>query len=620
MPKITFLPGRITQIVEEGSDILEAAKLAGMSVEAPCGGRGICGKCLVKIESGKVDFDNSGIIPEGIIEDGYVLICRSKATSEDTEIQILSSLDDEAGSFSDAKEDIFNIDKTLLPIDADFMPLVNKLFLKVSQPEAGDGLSDLDRLRKAIDFKKEIDISVGALRKLPEMLREHGGDITITYHSKCDSVKIIDVESSDTSSENYGVAIDIGTTTVAVQLVNLVSGHIIASKTDYNQQIECGLDVISRINYATKPSNLEELRQKVLLTINKSIAELSEGAGITHILNASIAGNTTMVHLLLGIAPEHIRLEPYTPAVYNVPNLSASEIGISIFADSECFIAPSVGSYVGGDITSGLLCTNIPNQTEQISLLIDIGTNGELILGNADFMIGCACSAGPAFEGGGIQYGMRASHGAIERVEVDPVNASATVYTIGNDVPKGICGSGMISLIAELFSKGWIDAAGKLDRTRKSPNIEVVGRVARYKFFPDSNSEMYIDETDIDNIIRAKAAIFSACRIMLQKVHMDFDSLSKVYIAGGFGRYIDIDNAVTIGLLPKLPKDRFVFIGNSSIIGAYMTLISQKHREKEIEISKTITYIDLSTELEYMDQYMAALFIPHTDVELFKDM
>jgi uncharacterized 2Fe-2S/4Fe-4S cluster protein (DUF4445 family) len=392
--------------------------------------------------------------------------------------------------------------------------------------------------------------------------------------------------------------------------------------TAYNAQVACGLDVISRINYAKKPERLEELRQKVLATINGKTEKLAKESGIEKrcIRHASIAGNTVMTHLLLGVVPEYIRLDPYTPAVY-VPELyKAGEIGLGINPETPVYIAPCVGSYLGGDITSGLLCTPVAEDSEQISLFIDIGTNGEMVLGNGDFLIGCACSAGPAFEGGGIDKGMRASAGAIERVDIDPETGRPDYAVIGGTEAKGICGSGLISLVAGLFNTGWLDPAGRLNREKPCEYIRAEGKTARYIIVPGGNGsdEIYVSEADIGNLIRAKGAIFSACRVIMQKVGIETEDIAKVYIAGSFGQYINMDDAVAIGLIPDLPVNRYEFLGNTSYSGACMTLVSKKHREKELAIAKKITYLDLSAEPEYMHEYTAALFIPHTDEKMFK--
>jgi uncharacterized 2Fe-2S/4Fe-4S cluster protein (DUF4445 family) len=488
----------------------------------------------------------------------------------------------------------------------------------------GDGLSDYDRFLRTFSAAtglREAETPLWVLQKLPLVLRENDGEVYALYAQYGGRARIVDVFTEDIAM--LGAAVDIGTTTVAVQLVELRSGAILASRTDYNGQISCGLDVISRINYAKKPARLLELKDLVLQTINGLIKEIAREQDLdaSRIYNASIAGNTTMVQLLLGIPPEHLRLSPYTPGVYDVPLLRAGEIGLCVNPGTLVYIAPSVGSYMGGDITSGLLCTKLLSDEEGVSMFLDLGTNGELVIGNAEFMMGCACSAGPAFEGGGIENGMRASAGAVERVDIDPGTGIAEVFVIGGGAPAGICGSGIISLIAELFSKGFLDARGKLNRSGKCGRIDTTEKNARYIVVPHGEGadgkQVVITEADIDNFIRAKGAIFSACSTMLKQIGMDFESLSRVYIAGGFGRYLDIGNARTLGLLPGLEDDKFLFLGNASVVGAYSTLLSEKHREKEKEIARRITYIDLSTEPDYMNEYTAALFLPHTDASLF---
>lgn len=626
MPLITFNPGGVVVNAKPGTLLLDAARAAGMNAETPCGGRGVCGKCLVRIESGNVDFKDTGMMPAGLVEKGYVLICRTKALDEPLVVRLMERLENEKGQFTKAGDDRLLIDAALLPARECLEPLVKKVGLIVSEPAMGDGLSDYDRLERAVKASlgaEAMELPLACIRELPDALRQNSREISLAYSLKQGTAHVAAVEPPELTEVNYGIAVDIGTTTVAVQLVDLITGETRDSKTAYNAQIECGLDVISRINYARKPAGLEELRLKALETINKLTNDLARECSINRdrILSASIAGNTTMTHLVLGILPEYIRLEPYTPAVYHVPPLRAADIGLDICPQALVWFAPSVGSYVGGDITSGLLCTNIPLQSEELWLFIDIGTNGELVIGNSEFMLGCACSAGPAFEGGGIDCGMRASDGAIEWVDVDAATGLPACSVIGGGKPAGICGSGMISLIASLFETGWLDAGGKFDRVRPSQAIVTEGRATRYRLFESdeagSGRSIYVSETDIANIIRAKAAIFSACRVMLQKVGMDFKDLAGVYVAGGFGRYLDVGRASKIGLLPGLPAEKFHFIGNSSLTGAYMTLLSASHRAAEVEIAKKITYIDLGEEPEYMGEYTAALFLPHTDAGLF---
>ena len=617
MLNVTFINEKKSAAVKAGTLLLDAARNAGVSTELPCGGKGVCGKCLVKIEAGGVDFKNNGVVPKELVKQGYVPICLAAVKDTDVSVLTLSDLKGEAGKFTDAYGDYLRIDNALIPSEKDIEFLVKKVKLTVAPPETADGLSDLDRLKQAVSTALKcggIHVPLSVLTKLPSALRADKGSIVLYYGG----VGVVDIAPSNAAYETYGVAVDIGTTTVAVTLID-ERGNAINAKTAYNKQIECGLDIISRINYARKNGGLAELKRKVLATVNELIDGLAKKYKISkeQITNISIAANTTMVHLLLGIDPEYIRLEPYAPAVYNAPLYTAKEIGLEIHPGAPVDIAPSVGSYVGGDITAGLLCTSLAAGSDEVCLFIDIGTNGEIVLGNNGFMLGCACSAGPAFEGGGIGCGMRASAGAIEKVEIDKETKAVRCFTIGNKPPTGICGSGMISLIAGMFKTGLIDAAGKLDRNAQ--NVAVNGRTASITIAKgNKNKDIVITEADIDNIVRAKAAIFSACRTLLKKADMDFGGISKIYIAGGFGRYLDIADAETIGLIPNLPHEKYVFLGNTALSGARMCLVSKRHRELRGESAAKITYIDLGAEAGYIDEYTAALFLPHTDAALFK--
>jgi uncharacterized 2Fe-2S/4Fe-4S cluster protein (DUF4445 family) len=628
MAEVTFLPQQVIVTVPDGSALLDAAKIAGIHAETPCGGRGLCRKCHVRVESGSVEFDYHGKLPEALARDGIVLLCMARLGSGPVTIRAFAA-EEEQGHFVSADNDLALVDSALIP-ESPFSPFVDEMEIQVKPPVSGDGLSDADRLlAAAADLPlpagglpvRPDSLTLDMLRKLPETLREKDGRVAIRFMDTGRERILLDVRAKSPEKQ-YGIAADIGTTTVAVLLADLADGRVIGSKTEYNAQVSCGLDVISRINYARKPQRLQELREKVLGSLNGMIAALAAQHGIDplEIDNASVAGNTTMIHLLLGIPPEYIRLDPYTPAVYAPPPCKAGDIGIGIWPGTPVFFAPGVGSYIGGDITSGLLCTSLSENDEGISLFIDVGTNGEIILGNPDFLIGCACSAGPAFEGGGIDKGMRASRGAIERAEIDPATGLATFTTIGDVPPVGICGSGMISLVAGLYQSGWLDPDGKLNRLKTCSAIRLDGRFARYVI--DSKEQggaesVYVTENDISNLIRAKAAIFSACRVLLRKVGLDIRDITKIYIAGGFGRYLDLSDAQAIGLLPALPADRYVYVGNASASGAYMTLLSRPHREKCRELARKITYLDLSTVHEYMNEYTAALFIPHTDQQIF---
>jgi uncharacterized 2Fe-2S/4Fe-4S cluster protein (DUF4445 family) len=626
MPNITFQPSGKSIDVKVGASLLESARTAGVEIDAPCGGKGTCGKCIVRITSGNVDSNSLGVLTASELADGYVLACKTKLTASNITVEVPEQVAREGGQFTSADEDTDLIREELFPRDWQYDPLAIKWLIHVEPPQPEDGLSDLDRLTRAVqkDWGNQHTVySLSVIRQVAEAVRADDGNVTVTIIREPQQYHVISIEAGNTTQEHYGIAIDVGTTTVAVQLVFLPTASPVGTQTDYNAQIACGLDVISRINYAAKPGHLEELRGKVLGTINGLIDKLVKmyNVDVMDIGNAVISGNTTMMHLLLGLNPEYIRLDPYTPTIMQTPYLTASEVGMNINPQSWIYFSPAVGSYVGGDITAGILCTDLAAESEELSLFIDIGTNGEIVIGNSDFMMTCACSAGPAFEGGGIKNGMRAALGAIERVEIDPETGRARYQTIGSVKPKGICGSGMIALLAKLYLTGWLDAGGKLDRSRPCDFIRVEGRCAFYIIVPaeeaESGNEITISEVDFENIIRTKAAIYSACSLILGQLEMSFEDLSNIYIAGGFGRFLDLEMAITIGLLPDLDRERFKYVGNSSLTGTYMVLVSQEFRESQLAAAERMTYIDLSTDPSYMNEYTSAMFLPHTDINLF---
>ena len=625
MPTITFQPAGTTLSVPPGTELLKAGKLAGIEINSPCGTKGTCGQCIVRIVSGEADTSDQGMLSQTAVKAGYVHACKTRITEADLTIEIPEQVS-KKGQFADTTQDLERIGPNLLPREWQLNPLAINLSLDILRPQAEDGKSDLDRLKKAIQKEletKDVYFPLEIVRSLANTVRADNGKVTVTLASLSDSYKVIDIKPGDKVETNYGLAIDIGTTTVSVQLVSLPDGAIKATQTQYNGQIPRGTDIISRINYAQRPERLEELKDRILDTINRLISNVVADHDVQkhEIHNTAISGNTTMIHLLLGLNPEYIRLEPYTPTLLETPLLSAAEIGLEINPYSLVFISPAVGSYVGGDITAGLLCTDIVTDTEEVNLFIDIGTNGEIAIGNQDFIMACACSAGPAFEGGGLKHGMRAAEGAIEDITINPETGAASVKTIGNVKPKGICGSGIIALLAGLFKSGWLDSAGKLDRTRSSNIIQLEGRQASYIIVPKEESEtgddISISEADIENIVRAKAAIYSACSLLLRQLDLNFTDMANIYIAGGFGHYLNLKNAITIGLLPDLPEKKYKYLGNSSLSGSYMALISREYQQRQLDLAKRITYIDLSTDPAYMDQYTAALFLPHTDSSLF---
>ena len=599
MPLITFLPDNVTVELPEGALLSDGARLTGLFVEMPCGGKGTCGKCRVRIISeaaGNTDFS--------------VLICQTIVGTEPMTVQLPSVANRLDGQFEQHPGDLAQYVPEgggRLEIPESFLRNVN---LKVAAPALLDGLSDADRFANALTNAvhcQAVDLPLDVLAVLPERIREAEAELRVSFYAENDKALVVDVS----SGKAYGAAVDVGTTTIVLWLVDMADHKVVAARAAYNDQVECGSDVISRINYARK--RLPELTARVLKTINGLLGDACAEAGIVSsgVRCLSVAGNTTMTHLLLGIAPEYIRLSPYTPAVFQPQIYRAGQLGIIACGCAPVLFAPAIGSYVGGDITAGLLCTSLAMDADQTILFIDIGTNGELVLGNGEFIFACACSAGPAFEGGGMKHGVRASAGAIERVKIDPKTGTVEIQTIGGVSPTGICGSGVISMVAELFRNRLIDSAGKFVEHQK---IIRRGKSAEYALCEG----ITISEADIGNFIRAKGAIFSACQTILESVGMTFLDVERIYVAGGFGRFLDLEDARTVGLFPRLPDEKFTFLGNASVIGAYLALVSEERRAKERDIAGRITYVDLSNEPGYMDQYMGAQFIPHTDMALFE--
>jgi uncharacterized 2Fe-2S/4Fe-4S cluster protein (DUF4445 family) len=640
MPQVIFQPSGRSVEVPPGSELLDAARAAGEEIEAPCGGKGRCGRCLVRIGSGRVDSDSLSVLPAAAVAQGHVLACRTRVADEAIVVEVPEQAGRSGGQISE-EDETWMVRGELLPREWQFDPLAVKWAITVPPAQPEDGLSDVDRFVRAIqlewgrreklpvdsfrlfeDLKSmliDVEVPLGTTRNLAHALRAEGGRVTASLVRTGRRMHCVRVEPGHEARVNHAIAVDVGTTTITVQLVDLEAARIVATRSGYNDQVACGGDVISRIEYARRDGGLEELRDRVLGTVNGLLAKACGSCQVDPrtISNAVVSGNTTMTHLLLGLNPEYIRLEPYTPTLLEMPYLTAAEVGIEINPDSWICFSPNVGSYVGGDITAGLLCTDLAAETDALCLLIDIGTNGEMVVGNRDFLLSCACSAGPAFEGGGIECGMRAAIGAIEAVQLDPENGAPTVETIGEVPARGICGSGMIDLLAKLFLGGWLDPAGRFLRDRACPAIQVHGKRARYLLVPAeasaSGRDIAITEADIENILRAKAAIYSACALMLEQLGVGFEDLEQVYIAGGFGRSLDLEQAVTIGLIPDIPRDRFRFVGNSSLIGSYMVVVSREFRRRQERLAQRMTYFDLSTAPGYMDQYTAALFLPHTD-------
>jgi uncharacterized 2Fe-2S/4Fe-4S cluster protein (DUF4445 family) len=614
---ITLTSGKSISI-KPGTSILESLKQAGIYLTSSCGGKGTCGKCKIIIKSGKAEFKSRIKLSKDEIGKGYAIACQSYPT-ENVVIDIpKESVLTVEGKVSTGKSR--DLQKLLTATGTDINPLTERRVMQLPPPSLDDNISDLERLKRELS-----STSLGCLRvhfrfllNLAQKIRKENWEITLsTIHSEnCD--EIINIFPGQQQTPQYGIAVDIGTTTIVVYLVNLSNGTLLDVASTYNSQIRFGDDVITRIVNATEHNEMNNIHRAVISDINQLLLLLLE----THSINIDsidcmvIAGNTTMTHLFLGLDPSSIREEPYIPTANLFPLSYTGELGIKVHPSVPVYMFPCVSSYVGGDIVSGILASRV-HKKEEISIFIDIGTNGEIVIGNSEWLMAAACSAGPCFEGSGIKHGMRATDGAIEGVTINPDTREVEIKVIGEESgPVGICGSGMIDAIAEMFIAGILDPKGKLQK-------EVSNRVRdgedgpEFVIYSGNGRDIVLTEPDIENLIRAKAAIYAGFTTLLTEVGLTFDDVSNVYIAGGFGKFLDIEKAIILGMLPELPKDKFEYMGNTSIIGAFLCLLSQKMRAEAEEISKKMTYVELSVSRSFMDDYMSGLFIPHTNIDAF---
>ncbi len=501
--------------------------------------------------------------------------------------------------------------------------------LDVKPPSLEENFSDLERLERALfplwGSGRAPRCRLGTLQKLGRLLREEGGKVTLTLAELGDALEVVELEAGDRAYRQYGLAVDVGTTTLSLTLLNLYDGRIIDEESDYNPQLRFGEDVISRVVSASRPGGLRAMREAAVGGVNRLAAKLSGRNGIepAEINSLSLAGNPAMLHLLLGLDPRYIREEPYIPTLNFFPVMRAGEVGLDIAPFALIYVLPGVGSFVGGDITAGVLGCSI-DRSEGPTLYIDIGTNGEIVVGTREWMMACACSAGPAFEGAGVRSGMRATLGAVESVSIEPGSLEPRLSVIGGGPPRGVCGSGLIDLFAELFRAGALDRAGKLLPQEGSPRVRQGERGAEYVLAwaeeTATGRDITLTEVDLENLLRTKAAIYAGISSLTQMVGLSLEEIEKVVIAGEFGSFLNVESALAIGLLPDLPRERFHAVGNSSLIGAQLALLSRDFRVRAEEIARRMTYVELSADPSYMDRYLSALFLPHTELELFPSL
>ncbi len=632
---VTFDIARQAVRVPTGTLLSEAARLAGVEIAQPCGGQGRCGRCVVQVTSGEIRRRSSlRLSPEDIAQ-GFTLACQSVVES-DLRVTVPPQ---------EKIERRLTTDRTALeiPVPTDYDPgfhqSLRRGYLTLSPPRLDDQTDDLSRLQTALrqQFKiEDVNISLPLLRNLGTILRQGNWQVTVILDAQMEldgrrkSERLISLSPGrqDEYDPLWGVAIDIGTTTVTCWLVDLTRGEVKAQVAEYNDQIARGEDVISRIIYASSDHGRQEIQQRVLGSINQLIERACQRvqANPQEIYKATISGNSIMTHLLLGIPATSIRLSPFITGLNQAPPLTAEQVGLVIHPEATVDCLPGVASYVGSDISAGVLACRM-DETDKLTLFLDVGTNGETVLGSREWLVTCACSAGPAFEGAGVQFGMRATKGAIEEVWIAGHDANSpyepTYRVIGSSKPRGICGSGLISLLAEMFLTGVVDKSGNINLSLAAinPRIRTGEHGPEYVIAWGNEAEhgkdIAVTVVDIDNLKRAKAAIYAGFTVLAQSVGVPLELVEQILIGGSFGKYINVEKAVQIGLLPDMPWDRFQFLGNTSVQGAYYALLDWRNRQRIGDIAASMTYIELSADNSFYEAFMSAMFLPHTDLASF---
>lgn len=618
--------------VPTGTLLSEAARLAGVEINQPCGGQGRCGRCALQITSGKVRRRSSIRLSEQDVAEGFALACQ---TMIEGDIHVSVPPQDKIQRILTSDR---LVGEVVVPPGYDYAldQSIQSVSLSMKPPDMSDQTDDLSRLKAALRQQagiEDIQISLPMLQKLNSLLRDANWELTCilelqTWDEPVHSPHLLAILPKQIFGlpAIWAAAVDIGTTTVSVWLVDLISGKVHSQVAQYNQQIARGEDVVSRIIFAGKDGGADELRSMVLDTINELVEQaclrIKSTPRVTpqDVVKATVVGNSTMIHLLLGIPPETIRTMPFITVANQIPSLTAREVGISINPEARIDCLPGVASYVGADISAGVLSSGL-DEAEKITLFMDIGTNGEIVLGSREWLVTCACSAGPAFEGAGVVKGMRATKGAIEDIWISSETYEPTFRVIGSVKPQGICGSGLIALLAEMFLTGVIDKAGNFNATLNTPRIRQGEHgdeyVVAWGTETSDGEDIAISHVDIDNLLRAKAAIYAGFSVLAASVGIPLEWVEQVLIGGSFGKYINIEKAIQIGLLPDLPWDRFQFLGNTAVKGAYLALLDRNARLRIKDIASRMTYIELSADNTFYDAFMSALFLPHTDLNRF---
>jgi len=624
---VQFMPDDVRVEVPAGTTILAAAGEAGVFINSLCGGDGVCGRCRVIVRSGRAVGGSTQPFTREEIQQGFILACEGRVAS-DLVVEVppetrLAGAPEYAEGEVPYLTDVSGFAGRKIRL----APLVRKTYLQLPPPTLDNNLSDLQRLEQALGKSLDLhDFQMGlkVTRLLPDVVRQADWRVTAMTGHRGPLAEIVSVEPGDTTRRNFCIAADIGTTTVVCHLVDLCSGQTLGQAAKYNSQASYGADVIRRIIHASQGPEAENaLRKAIVGDVNELIQELitRHRLAAQDISLISAAGNTAMIHLLLGLPVENVRKEPYIGTAYHLPPLRAAEVGLQINPRGLLYCLPCVAGFVGADIVAGIYASGL-SQGEQVSMLIDIGTNGEIVIGNNEFIVCASASAGPAFEGAECHSGMRATKGAIDHIRLHDPDHVLNYSTIASAPPVGLCGTGYVDLIAGMLRVGLIDKTGRLqpDASARRVREDDDGILEYVVVAGDSTGngkDVTVTQEDVDNIMRAKGAIYAAESVLLNSLNMTFDDISEIMVAGAFGNFLDVNNAVCIGLLPDVPLEKMRFVGNTSLAGAKLAALCEGCYQDIFKVASGTTYFELSTEPTFMDQFVSACFFPHTNVELF---
>ena len=511
---------------------------------------------------------------------------------------------------------------------------IRRVPLQLNHPSLKDNTADVDRLIRGLGKGLETEsicVDFSLAKKVPSSLRNFDYDVSAILFQEKNSWHLIDISGRQDDERIYGLALDLGSSTLVLRLLDLENGEIMDETSFHNPQIEIGADILTRIHYATREGGLSRLQSMLIERLNEEISRLGDKNRINteSIVGMSVAGNTTMTHLFLGLDPYWICREPYIPVINRLSLIKSHELGLTINPGAPVLVSPNVGSYFGGDLIAGILASGMTHQGE-ISFLVDVGTNAEVVIGNRDWLMACAGAAGPALEGGVANMGMMAGPGVIDKVVIDPFTREFKIRAIQPDqsadaskevTPVGICGSGLIDLVAQLYLAKMIDLRGKFVADMCSNRLIDIDGIIHLVVVPSEDSgtgqALTLSQTDIDGLIRSKAAMYTILTTISNTVNVPLREIGRFYVAGTFGSYIDPESAITIGMIPDLPLETYVSLGNTSLNGASMALLGAEAKDALFEIRDRITYLELNVNQEFMNLFSAAKFIPHTDRSLF---